>query len=408
MSPLFPFQKPKRIYLDHAAATPVDPRVMKQMQLYWQEYFHNPHALYRESVHVHRDLEDLRDRVARILGTSSTSVFFTGGGTESNNIALQGLVQQYRKNNPEVIPHIITTTIEHEAVFDQVKNLEEQGLITATYIPVSSDGLIDMALLKKSLRPETICVSVIYVHNEIGVIQPMREITQLVRWYKKQQGSHVYPLVHTDAIQAPLYVPIRPDTLGVDMMSFSSAKIYGPKGVGVVYVRNPKLVEPIVFGGGQESGLRSGTPNMPLIAGCVAALEYAVHDQERYATHLKELHDYFHAYLETKNIPDIRHNGSRIFRTHANVNISCAGVMSEELVIRMDARGIMCSSQSACSSDDDTSRIIEALYGKEQDARMGSLRFTFGRSTTKKDLQKTIDVLVEIIHSIRANNQYFS
>jgi cysteine desulfurase len=400
-------KKKKRIYLDHAAATPVALSVQKAMSVYWSEKFHNPSAFYQEGVVVEQDLENIRKKVADILSARSSEIIFTQGGTESNNLALHGVVADFIKKNPGTKPHVVISAIEHEAVYEFAQNLAREGKIVLDEIPVDLDGLVNVKAFKELLRENTVLVSVMYANNEIGMVQPLREITKTVRWFKKHHNQEVYPLVHTDAIQAPLYLDLHVARLGVDMMSLSSAKIYGPKGVGVLYVKSGVSLEPIIYGGGQEKGIRSGTENMPLIAGFAQALSEAVTHQEKECERLSILQKYFFEKITTMDVDcEIIINGSLKNRLPNNINISIPHTSSEQLVIELDARGILCSSQSACSVEKEESRVIQALR-PSKDARVGSLRFTMGRSTTKFDIDYTIKTLEIVLKKILSTQKRF-
>lgn len=389
------FWKSKRIYLDHAATTPIGGEVLRVMNEVFKNNYFNPGGLYKEGVVTAKLVSESRKTVAKLLGTTSDHVVFTRGGTESNNIAIMGALAQHER------PHVIISAIEHSAVLETVKYLESKKQIELSIVPVDEHGIVIVDEIKKALRPETVLVSIMYVNNEIGTIQPIKEIAKLIRWYKKHHapGSH-YPLFHTDAIQAANYLEIGVEQLGVDLMSLSGSKMYGPKSSGVLYVRNKELVTAMFHGGNQEFGLRAGTEDVAQIVGFTQALELARESSESENKRLKELRDHFFAELEN-NIPDMRVNGSKENRICNNLNISIPGISSERLIIELDAKGICAASKSACREDaDEESYVIKAL-GVSHSSLEGSIRFTMGNSTTKSDVEKTVKALKEIIEKIK-------
>lgn len=386
------------IYLDAAAATPLDRRVLAVMRPYLTREFGNPSSLYRSGVIARRAVETARTVIASILAAHADEIIFTSGGTESNNLAIQGVVRAAGRG------HLITTAIEHASVLRPCRALERQGL-TLTYLPVGNDGLVDPAELKKTLRPETILVSIGYVNNEIGAIQPIREIARVIRNFKKLQATNyklkadTYPYFHIDGCQAPRFLDCRVSTLGVDLMTINSGKIYGPKGAGCLYVRRGIKLTPLLEGGGQEQGLRSGTENVPGLVGFAKALERCVELREKESTRLSNLRDYF--IFRLLKLDRVTLNGSPDTRLPNNVNVSFAGTDSEFVVLNLDAAGVACSSGSACSTQTkDSSYVMAALGGSEDQAR-GAVRFTLGRETTKRDLDYVLKILPDILSRAR-------
>lgn len=383
----------KKIYADCAAATPISKSVQKAMMPYWQDIFYNPHALYNDARQARGAVDTARDTAADLFHVPPRSIIFTQGATESNNLAIQGVIKKWRNQNPHKKPHIIISPVEHEAIFNQVMSLRDQDVLTYDILPLLPDGVVDISRLKELITHDTVLISCIYAQNELGTIQPIREITKTVRWWKKRNDASVYPLVHTDAVQAPLFCDMHIPRLGVDLLTASSAKIYGPKGIAILYSKYDTVIEPLIYGGGQEHGMRSGTENVPLIVGCAKALSDAITNQQENICHLKEVTEYMMEQLLEK-IPDIRINGDREERLPHIVNISCQGIMSEELVLRLDADGIQCASQSACSTDKyEDSRIMYTLYPHEN-TTWGSIRFSFMLTITKRD----IDYIIERLH----------
>lgn len=385
--------------MDHAATTPLDPRVFSIMADVYRHGYFNPGSLYADGVATAKKVSESRKQVAALLGTTADHVVFTRGGTESDNLAMIGIVKKFLNHNPNTVPHIIVSEIEHPAILETAKDLEIKKQITLSIIPVDRDGIIIVDEIKKALRPETILVSIMYVNNEIGTIQPIREITKLVRWYKKQNNMKAYPLVHTDAIQATNYLDINVERLGVDVMSLSGSKMYGPKSSGVLYVRNTDMIAPIFHGGEQEMGLRAGTEDIAQIVGFAKAFAIARNIAEQESVRLSALQNYFFAELQ-KQIPGMKINGSVSERIPNNINISIPRISSERLVIELDAQGIAAASKSACrEQNDDESYVIQAL--RKSRSTDGSIRFTMGRSTTRRDVTRTISALVKIVGRIK-------
>jgi cysteine desulfurase len=386
----------KRIYLDHAATTYLDPRVKEEMEPYWIKHFGNPSAIYEEGRVVNRVLSETRKEVASIINAKPNEIIFTGGGTESDNLAILGAARAYKKYGN----HIITTKVEHHAVLHAFSALEKEGFKT-TYIDVDKDGIIDLKKFKAALKKETILVSVMLVNNEIGTIQPIAEISKIIRAHRKTNSlSGPLPLLHTDAIQGAAYLDLNVSKLGVDLMSLNGSKIYGPKGVGLLYIKQGIDLEPVIHGGGQEKNLRSGTENVPGIVGFVKALELVQKDREKESERLIKLRDMLiDGILE--EIPDSVLNGSKEERVPHNVNVSFYGVEGESVVLYLDAKGIACSTGSACSSSSlETSHVIKALNRSYEYAH-GSIRFSLGKVTTKEDIEYVLKVLPLTIKTLR-------
>lgn len=434
---LFKRGNKKTIYLDHAATTPLDPEVQRVMVAVMTGDFANPGAIHGLGIKTRLLINDARRSVAKLLGTTSDHVVFTRGGTESNNIAIQGVVAHAvqiveksemhdgQAENKPVKPHVISSVIEHAAVLDTLKELERQQVIELTLVDVDATGVVMVDQIKEALRPETVLISIMYVNNEIGTIQPIREIAKLVRWYRKQldrKASHAttsaarngnavgtgvgsmdaYPLFHVDAIQAVNYLDIHVERLGVDLMSLSGSKIYGPKSSGVVFVRNLSLVVPMLFGGDQELSIRPGTEDVVQVVGFTKALESvrAIADSEH--ERLKVLRDEAVASLE-KNILDVVINGSRTERTANNISFTIPGISGERLVIELDARGILCASKSACKEDSgEASHVLTALRRATVTDTDGAVRLSLGQGTTRADMQYAVESITDIVKTIRA------
>ncbi len=386
--------------MDHAATTPLDPQVFSVMANVYKNGYFNPGALYADGVATAKKVSESRKQVAALIGTTADHVVFTRGGTESDNMAMIGVIKKSLDHNPETVPHVIISEIEHPAILETAKDLESKKQVTLSIIPIDRDGIVIVDEIKKALQPETVLVSIMYANNEIGTIQPIREITKLVRWYKKQNDMKIYPLVHTDAIQATNYLDINVERLGVDLMSLSGSKMYGPKSSGVLYVRNTDMIAPVFHGGEQEMGLRAGTEDIAQIVGFAQALQIARSIADAENIRLGALQNYFFAELQ-KHVPGMKINGSVSERIPNNINISIPRISSERLVIELDAQGIAAASKSACrEQNDDESYVIQALRkGRSTD---GSIRFTMGRSTTKRDVTRAVSALVEIVSKIKS------
>ena len=378
----------RAIYLDSQATTPLDPRALDAMLPYMTGMFGNPHSVTHqygwESAEV---VDTARDQVAALINANPKEIVFTSGATESNNMAIKGVANFYkpRKN------HVITTVTEHKCVLDSCRALQQQGF-DVTYLPVGQDGLVDVADVAAAIRPETALVSVMHVNNEIGVIQPIAEIGRLCRERKV--------FFHVDAAQAVGKIPVDVDALNIDLMSISAHKLYGPKGIGALYVRRrPRVrLEPVFSGGGQERGFRSGTLPHPLVAGFGAACEIAAAEMERDTAHVTRLAERLHAGVVAA-IPHVEVNGSMDARYPGNLNISFAYVEGESLLMAL--KDIAISSGSACTSASlEPSYVLRAL-GVEDDMAHTSIRFGIGRFTTDAEVDYAIDVCVKHVERLR-------
>ena len=394
-------QKPENkrtVYFDHAATTYVAPEVLEEMMPYFSDIYANPSGLYAIGREVNGALEDARRRVAQILHTMSDSIFFTGGGTESDNMAILGVARKHEKNGK----HIITTKIEHHAVLYPCEYLEKHGF-EVTYLTPDEFGFVSAKQVKEALRPDTILVSIMYANNEIGTIEPIADIgREILKWRKENNTK--YPYFHTDACQAAGAFDLDVEKLHVDLMTINASKLYGPKGVGILYKHRNVSIEPIIFGGGQERGLRSGTENVPGIVGFAKALEMAQENKEAENNRLIELRNYFWERLE-KEIPKLRLNGPSLEnpenRLPNNLNISVLDIEGEALLLYLDEYGIVCSTGSACTSESlDPSHVLLAC-GLPYEYAHGSLRFTLGKRTTKEDVDYAMKYLPGIVEILR-------
>jgi len=379
----------KSIYLDYAAATPVRKEVLLAMEGYFYPLFANPGSVHPAGKRAKEAVELARKNVASILGTEDSSeIIFTGSGTESINLALQGIARAYRKKGN----HIITTKIEHKAVLETCRFLEESGQCTVTYLDVDNYGRVNPRDVEKAITKKTILISVMYANNEIGTIQQLADIGEIACQKKI--------LFHTDACQAAGALDLSVKTLNVDLLTLNGSKMYGPKGVGMLYVRKGVTLVPLIFGGGQEFGLRGGTENVPGIVGFSRALELAENERSQESQRLMHLRDQFIEKVQ-RVIPRCKLNGHPIQRLPNNVNISFAGIDAETLLKALGEQGIYVSAGSACTANSITlSHVLEALHVSKALAR-GTLRFTFGKGTNEKDLGMVLKVLKETVEILR-------
>jgi len=409
----------KRIYLDCASLTPIDPRVLREMKKYYSPEYANPSSLYREGVAAKKALEEGRKMVADFIHAHADEVVFTSGGTEANGLALEGAGRAAHRNGIAK-PHIIISAIEHSSIMETAAMLEKHG-VSVTRLPVDARGIISLEELKKSITPDTFMVSIMTVNNETGVIQPIREIVKIVRDWKKQGSNHpstssgqakisAYPLFHTDAAQA-LYEDLNMEKTGIDLLTLDSSKMYGPRSTGCLYIRRGTPIEPIVYGGGQEAGMRSGTENIPAVRGFAKALEIIQKEgsnhpstssgqakKQKESARLLVLRTYFIDQLKRIR-PDIVIHGEGGQVSPHILNVSIPGIDNEFFVLQLDAKGIACSTKSSCLRDEDESYVLKAI-GADSST---SVRFSFGRWTKKGHVKKAIRVIETVLGS--SNNQ---
>ncbi len=375
------------IYLDNAATTKVAPEVYEAMKPYFEEYYGNAASIYRFAGESRKAVEHAREVVANFIGAKTNEIYFTGGGSESDNWALIGTAFSLRdKGN-----HIITTKIEHHAILHTCDFLEKQGY-EITYLDVDDKGVVDIQQLKDAIKPTTILVSVMFANNEIGTIEPIKEIGAIT----KEKGIYF----HTDAVQAYGHVRINVDELGIDMLSASGHKINGPKGVGIMYIRNSVKIGSFIHGGAQERGRRAGTHNTPGIVGFAKATELADAKLESRKVYEEELRDYLINRILSE-VPYTKLNGHETDRLSNNANFSFRFIEGESLLIMLDQRGICGSSGSACTSGSlDPSHVLLAI-GLPHEIAHGSLRLTLSDETTKDDIDKTIDAIKVVVDRLR-------
>lgn len=380
-----------RVYLDHAATTPLDERVIEAMLQCMRSVWGNPSSIYFEGREARKRLDAARRSLADVLGARPNEIIFTSGGSESDNTALRGAAFACRPRGN----HIITTTIEHHAVLHAVEQLEKEGF-EATYLPVDSEGFVDPADLERSLRPDTTVVSVMYANNEVGTVQPLRELVGVVKQYNPRI------VFHTDAVQAAGALSLNVDRLGVDMLSLAAHKFYGPKGVGALYVRSRTPFIAQLLGGGQERNRRAGTENVPGIVGMARALELATEEAEARNAHARELRDLIAAELPQR-LSGLRLTGPADMTHRLPNNYSCCieRVEGEAVLIQLDLAGISASSGSACTTGSlEPSHVLTAM-GIDPDTARGSLRLTVGKDNRREDVERLLNVLPPIVEKLR-------
>lgn len=384
------------IYLDHAATTPVDPAVVTAMLPYFTATFGNPSSIYQRGQDGRAALDRARASIARVVGCRPSELLFTSGATESNNLAVKGVASAALDRNApstNAPPHIITTVIEHHAVLHPAQSMEAEGY-AVTQLPVDREGLVSLADLAEAIRPETCLVSIIYANNEIGTVQPVASLARIAR----DRGVPI----HVDAVQAAGTLPIDVEELGVDLLSLSAHKFYGPKGAGVLYVRKGTPVRFLQDGGGQESGRRGGTENVPLIVGMAEALIRADRDRDLYNAHCRALRDRLWNLLQ-ESVPDLILNGPEFegSRLANNLNVSFRGVQGETALLGLDMGGVAASAGSACTTGNtEPSHVLRAIGRTVEEAR-ASMRFTVGRGNSEIEIDEAARVIVEVIARTR-------
>ena len=374
-------------YFDHAATTAVKEEVLKEMIPYYCIEYGNASSLYSIGRKSRKILENSREKVARVLNCKPKEIYFTSCGSESDNLAIKGIARKHKNKGK----HIITTKIEHPAVLNTCKSLEKDGF-TVTYLGVDKDGFISLEELKNSIREDTILISIMFANNEIGTIEPIKEIGRIA----KEKGV----IFHTDCVQAVGNVKIDVKELGTDLLSLSSHKFYGPKGVGAIYINENVEFEKIQDGGHQEKNKRAGTENIAGIVGLAKAIELADKNLEKYNSKLITLRDFYFDEI-TKHIPNVKINGSKEKRLPGNANVSFKNVNGEQLLLELDSLGICASSGSACTSGQSEPSHVLTAIGLNAEYIQGSLRTTFGEENTKEDVEFLIKSIIEITNKIR-------
>jgi cysteine desulfurase len=390
---------PKRIYFDHAASTPADPKAVKAMAPYYSGIFGNPGSLHKFGQEASAVVFKARNKISKLINCDYREIIFTGSATEANNLAIRGVVKKFREVSKE-LPRIITSQIEHESVLETCRDLEKSGLAEVIYLPVSKLGIVDLKKLKESINDRTVLVSIMYANNEVGSIQLIKEISEIIDAFKGKKS--IYPLFHTDAVQAFNYLNCDVKELGADMMTLSSQKIYGPKGVGLLYVKNfgsvegKKFIAPIITGGGQEEGLRSGTENVAGVVGMAEAAQISFDVRKKESQRLLKLQDHFIGQIK-KIYSKVLLNGPVIGgeRLPNNVNIYFSG--KKDLIFKLDMAGFAVSGGSACSARlAKPSHVLKAM-GFQDEKASESLRISFGRRTDRKNIDKLLVFLKNIL-----------
>lgn len=380
----------KKIYLDYAATTPLDKKVLSEILPYFSEKFGNPSSIHQYGQEALEAVEKARLQVADFLGCGSSEIIFTSGATESNNLAIKGILRASQVENP----HIITSSIEHHCVLNTCKTVQKEGG-EVTFLKVNQEGILDLENLKKAIKDNTIFISVMYANNEVGVIEPIAEIGKLLKEINSEREEKKLPKIyfHTDAVQAVNYLDCEVDNLGVDLLSLSGHKIYAPKGVGVLYVRKGTRIKSIQQGGEQENNFRAGTHNVSGIVGIGKAISLVLENRKK-TIETKKLRDYFIDNV-LENIPDSKLNGSLEFRLPHNINFSFKGLEGESLLMMLDREGISVSTGSACSSASLSPSHVLSAMGIPPEVAHASIRFTLGKETTKEEVDFTLKTLIE-------------
>lgn len=386
----------KRIYLDYAATTPVDRRVSSAMEPFFSNEYGNPSSLHMHGQRARATVDNSRETVASLLNGDFRNIIFTGSATEANNMFLRGAVERSGEIFKKT-PRIIISAIEHESIYTTARNLEKRGDAEVIVIPVDENGLVSPQAIGDALTKETVLVSITYVNNEIGTVEPIEKIGEVIKKFRASQNNSFYPLFHTDAVQAFQYYSCDVKMLGVDAITLSPHKLYGPKGIGVLFVRDHKMISPCITGGGQEFGFRSGTEAVHAIVGCARALEIATtareYEHNRTRTLLSEAWNNL-----AQGIPESRLNGLLI--TEGNraphiMNIFVPGWEKGDIVVALDQAGISVSAGPACSArSQEPSRILQEIGRSKEDA-LSSVRISIGRQTASHELEKAVRTIVQ-------------
>lgn len=378
----------KKIYLDHAATTPVRPEVLEAMLPYFTELYGNPSSIYEFATQSKVAVDEAREVIAKVLGANRQDIYFTGGGSEADNWAIKAAAEAYRDKGR----HIITSKIEHHAVLHTCEYLEKNGY-EVTYLDVDENGIVKLSELERAIRPDTILISIMFANNEIGTIQPVEEIGRI---------AHAHGILfHTDAVQAFGQIPVDVDQMGIDMLSASGHKLNGPKGIGFLYIRKGLKLRSFIHGGAQERHRRAGTENVPGIVGMGKAVELAAATMQERAAQEAELRDYLMGRVLAE-VPFVRVNGDRKRRLPNNANLSFQFIEGESLLIMLDMKNICGSSGSACTSGSlDPSHVLLAI-GLPHEIAHGSLRLTLGHETTREDIDYTVESIKEVVAKLRS------
>lgn len=382
----------KEIYLDYAALSPADPAIIRKIIPYWGKKYGNPSSLYASGRLAKKALENARLKIAGIINAKPEEIIFTSSGTEADNLALIGAARANRAKGK----HILISVIEHKAVMEAGKLLAREGF-EVEYIPVDKYGLINVQKLMALVRPGTILVSVMYVNNEIGMIEPIREISAELG----KIDSGIRPIFHVDACQASNLLSLDVVALGADLLVINSGKVYGPLGAAILYKNSKISIDPVLVGGEQEKNLRAGTENLPAIVGFAEALEKSEKMKKKENIRLSQLEEYFRERLQ-EEIPEIIVNGDPAKKVPSILHVSIPYIEGESMILMLDKEGIRVSTGSACSASDLKPSHVLVAIGQDPDLVHGSIRFSMGRSTTKKDLDKVLEVFPPIIKKLKS------
>jgi cysteine desulfurase len=377
----------KRVYLDNNATTQMDKEVLEAMLPYFTEIYANPSSMHKFGQEAKKPVDDARKLIAELLGIEDSELVFTASGTESNNLAIRGVAKAYRRRGN----HIITSSIEHPCVRNTCKALEKDGY-EITYLPVDERGVVDLEALKKSIKRETILITVMHANNEVGTVQPIEEIGKIAKENKV--------VFHVDAVQTVGKFSVKPKDMGVDLLSFSGHKFYGPKGVGGLFIRKGTRLGKVLTGGSQENKRRPGTTNVPAIIGMAKALEIAYRNMDEEYKREEELRDYFEEKISEK-IPEILINGKGAPRLPGTSSITFKYLEGESILLSLDYKGIAVSSGSACSSDDLQASHVLLAMGIQPEFAHGTIRFSLGRFNTKEDVDYVVEELPKVIERLR-------
>ena len=377
----------REIYVDHAATTAVDRRVLMEMLPYFKQNYGNPSSAYTLARKSKLAIENSRERIAKELNCDVNEIYFTSGGSESDNTAIKGIMYANNKKGK----HIITTKIEHPAILNTCKKLEQEGY-DVTYLDVDSEGLISLQELEDKIRSDTVMISIMFANNEIGTIQNIEEIGKIA----KKRGV----IFHTDAVQAVGNIRIDVKKMNIDALSLSSHKFYGPKGVGALYIKQEVKFENLIYGGHQENGKRAGTENVPGIVGMGKAIQLAYNNFDQYNNHLIELRETYIKKIQ-KEIPCAKLNGHRTKRLPGNANFSFEDIDGQSLILMLDTKKIYASSGSACSSNSQKPSHVLLAIGLNEKMALSALRTTFGKENTKKDIEYIVYNVKEVINRLK-------
>lgn len=396
-----------RIYFDYASSTPVDPEVIRAMSPYFAKQFGNPGSLHSFGQEAQAAIDRSREVLTRSLGAEFREIVFTGSATEANNLALRGVLRAFLSGRASgacgnLRPRIIVSSIEHESILRTARDLEKEGVETVS-VPVGKEGVIDLGVLERALRAETILVSVMFANNEIGTIQPIAEISDMLCRFREKNSSGLFPLFHTDAVQAFQFLDCNVKDLGVDLLTLSAHKIYGPKGIGMLYIKKGGMAEkkegsyafisPVITGGGQEFNFRSGTENVPFMCGFAKAVELASSLRISESKRIRALKDHFWKKLKMA-YPSIGVNGPLDSRSLPNIiNVYFPKYSAEELLMKFDLRGMAVSSGSACAARSPGPSHVLAALGVSAERAKSSIRFSFGKATTKHEIDSALRII---------------